>query len=99
MRVRAKFSYRQSVYTDLCNVRFFFQNPLVHPIITPRFAPTCSKELLEGLGALAKELDVHVQSHICEQKPEVEYTLGLFSGYEHCAAIFERSGLLTNKVQ
>ena len=47
---------------------------------------------------MAKELDVHIQSHICEQKPEVEYTLGLFPDHEHCAAIFERSGLLTEKV-
>lgn len=47
---------------------------------------------------MAKELDVHVQSHICEQKPEVEYTLKLFPDHEHCTAIFEKSGLLTNKV-
>ena len=47
---------------------------------------------------MAKELDVHVQSHICEQQPEVEYTLGLFPGYEHCAANFDSAGLLTEKV-
>lgn len=56
-------------------------------------------KLLEGLGALAKELDVHVQSHVCEQKPEVEYTRRLFPDHEHCATIFEKSGLLTNKVE
>ena len=43
-------------------------------------------------------MDVHVQSHICEQKPEVKFTLELFPDHEHCAAIFERAGLLTNKV-
>ena len=76
-----------------------WQNPLVTPIITPRFAPTCSQALLEGLGGLAKEMDVHIQSHICEQKPEVKFTLELFPDHEHCAAIFERAGLLTDKVR
>ena len=41
---------------------------------------------------------VHVQSHICEQKAEVEYTLSLFPDHEHCADIFDKNGLLTGKV-
>lgn len=47
---------------------------------------------------MARDMDVHVQSHICEQRPEVAYTLNLFPDHEHCAAIFERTGLLTDKV-
>ena len=74
------------------------QNPLINPIITPRFAPTCSQALLQGLGVIAREMDVHVQSHICEQKPEVKFTLELFPDHEHCVAIFERAGLLSDKV-
>ena len=74
------------------------QNPLIQPVITPRFAPTCSPQLLKELGELAKETGVHIQSHICEQKPEVEFTLKLFPGRENCASIFEESGLLTEKV-
>lgn len=78
--------------------KLIHQNPLVQPIITPRFAPTCSTTLLRGLGAMAKEMDVHIQSHICEQNDEVDYTLKLFPDHEHCAAIFEKTGLLTDKV-
>ncbi len=44
------------------------------------------------------ETGTHIQSHICEQKPEVEFTLKLFPDHEHCASIFEKSGLLTDKV-
>ena len=87
------------IYYLGCN--YFFspsQNPLIQPIITPRFAPSCSPELLKELGELAQETGVRIQSHICEQKPEVEYTLQLFPGHEHCASIFEKSGLLTEKV-
>ena len=75
------------------------QNPLVQPIITPRFAPTCSPQLLKGLGQLACETGVNIQSHICEQKDEVEYTLGLFPEHEHCASIFDKNDLLTKKVR
>ncbi|CCX07090.1 Similar to Guanine deaminase; acc. no. Q9R111 [Pyronema omphalodes CBS 100304] len=39
---------------------------LVKPIITPRFVPTCSKDLLDKLGELAKIHDCHVQTHAAE---------------------------------
>ena len=41
-------------------------SPLVQPVITPRFVPTCSPELLARLGALARQHNCHVQSHISE---------------------------------
>jgi guanine deaminase len=39
---------------------------LVHPVVTPRFVPTCSPQLLARLGALAQRHGCHVQSHISE---------------------------------
>ena len=74
------------------------QSPLVLPVVTPRFAPSCSEELLQGLGEVAKETGCHVQSHICEQRPEVELTLQLFPTHKNCSSIFEQAGLLTSKV-
>ena len=56
-------------------------------------------KLLTGLGDLAHEHDLHVQSHICEQKPEVRYTLELFPEHKHSASIFEQARLLTEKVK
>jgi len=50
----------------------------IRPIITPRFAPSCTPELLENLGALAKELRVPVQSHLCETKKEIAWVKELF---------------------
>eukprot|EP00731_Ephydatia_muelleri_P017080 Em0010g178a len=73
------------------------ENSLVKPIITPRFAPTCSEKLLCELGKIAREENLHIQSHICEQKAEVKYTLDLFPSYHDCASIFSSSNLLTNK--
>jgi guanine deaminase len=39
---------------------------LIFPVITPRFIPSCSDELLHGLGALARETGCHVQTHCSE---------------------------------
>lgn len=42
-------------------------NPqLILPIITPRFIPTCSDEVLYALGALAQKNNCHVQTHCSE---------------------------------
>ncbi|MGN7408999.1 guanine deaminase [Sporosarcina sp. SAFN-010] len=38
----------------------------VYPVVTPRFIPTCTNEVLEGLGALAAKYDTHIQSHCSE---------------------------------
>ena len=36
------------------------------PVITPRFIPACSDALLRDLGALAQEMDCHIQTHCSE---------------------------------
>ena len=46
---------------------------LVEPVITPRFVPTCTDELLAGLGDLSIEEDVHIQSHLAEAHDQVEW--------------------------
>lgn len=38
----------------------------VLPVITPRFIPSCTDELLDGLGQLARSCDCHVQTHCSE---------------------------------
>ena len=54
--------------------------------------------LLTSLGAIANEHNLHIQSHICEQKPEIAYTLQLFPDHTCSASIFEQAKLLTEKV-
>jgi guanine deaminase len=39
---------------------------LVSPVITPRFIPSCSDDLLRRLGGLARETGCHVQTHCSE---------------------------------
>ncbi|KAF8128938.1 hypothetical protein EV363DRAFT_1169538 [Boletus edulis] len=70
--------------------------PLVHPIITPRFALSCSNKLLTELGKLAEQLPhVSIQTHISENRKEVEEAMRRFDA-ESYAAVYDRFGLLRN---
>ena len=48
---------------------------LVEPVLTPRFVPTCSDELLAGLGEMSERLNVRVQSHLAEARDQVDWVL------------------------
>lgn len=48
-------------------------NHLVEPIITPRFVPSCTEDMLTALGHLAKELNLSVQSHLSENRSEIDW--------------------------
>ena len=62
--------------------------PIVAPVVTPRFLPTCTEELLRGLGALAAAHDVPIQSHLSESCDELAFSQELFPEYPSDAAAF-----------
>ena len=45
----------------------------VHPMLTPRFTPSCTNGLLAFLGKLAKERGLPVQSHLSENGAEMDW--------------------------
>ena len=44
---------------------------LVEPTVVPRFAISCNKALMVGLGEIAEEYGARVHTHLAETKPEV----------------------------
>ena len=44
---------------------------LVRPIVTPRFIPSCTPEMLRACGELAAKYQLPVQSHLSENKDEI----------------------------
>jgi guanine deaminase len=68
---------------------------LIRPVITPRFIPSCSDDLLRRLGALAQETGCHVQTHCSESDWEHGYVRDRF-GITDTAAL-ERFGLLSRR--
>jgi guanine deaminase len=69
------------------------ESGLILPVITPRFIPSCTDELLTGLGRLARETGCHVQTHCSESDWEHGYVLDR-CGVTDTEAL-ERFGLLT----
>ena len=45
----------------------------VKPMLTPRFTPSCTDELMAFLGKLAAERDLPVQSHLSENRAEMDW--------------------------
>ncbi|KAG2744092.1 Metallo-dependent hydrolase, partial [Suillus brevipes Sb2] len=68
---------------------------LIEPVITPRFVPTCSDELLQGLGKLARDKGVRIQSHLAEAHEEVQWVLS--ERHKDDIDVFDNFDLLTEK--
>jgi guanine deaminase len=71
------------------------EDGLIRPVITPRFIPSCSDELLRRLGALARETGCYVQTHCSESDWEHGYVLNR-CGVTDSAAL-ESFGLLSRR--
>lgn len=70
----------------------------IKPIITPRFVPTCSNELLERLGTLAKNYHLPVQSHLSENPGEVAWVKELVPDAAFYGEVYDRYGLFGKEV-
>ncbi|KAI1876685.1 uncharacterized protein JN550_000757 [Neoarthrinium moseri] len=68
---------------------------LVSPVLTPRFAPSCTRDSLRQLGALAAETGLPVQTHLSENVREIELVASLFPEADGYAAVYDGFGLLT----
>lgn len=69
------------------------RHPLVKPIITPRFVPSCTPELMQGLGALSTKYNVPVQSHLSENTGENALVKMLHPEIEDYAGVYDHYGL------
>jgi len=63
------------------------------PIITPRFIPTCSDELMRKLKELQSEYSLPVQSHLSENLDEVEWVRELCPKCKTYAHAYDQFGL------
>ena len=65
----------------------------VMPILTPRFIPTCTDELMERLGQIQKERGLPVQSHLSENQGEVAWVKELCPASRFYGDAYDRFGL------
>lgn len=67
----------------------------VYPVVTPRFVPSCTDQVLVGLGRIAAEYDVHVTSHCSESDWAHNHVKERFA--KNDAQVLNEFGLLTDK--
>ena len=66
---------------------------LVRPIITPRFVPSCTPELLKACGELANTYRLPVQSHLSENTSEIAWVAELEPESKNYGDAYNRYGL------
>jgi len=79
--------------TEEIITKFKDKSPLVKPIITPRFVPSCSRELLQGLGELSVKYNMPVQSHLSENKGEIAWVKDLYPTSRYYGDVYNNFNL------
>ncbi|WP_437591312.1 guanine deaminase [Sorangium sp. So ce1000] len=70
---------------------------LIEVAITPRFAPSCSRPLMEAAARLAQDHGLLVQTHVAENPAEGEATLRAHPWARDYLDVYDRVGLLTGR--
>ncbi|GAP85986.1 putative guanine deaminase [Rosellinia necatrix] len=70
---------------------------LVSPIITPRFAPACSPEMMRALSELQRETRLPMQTHLSENVGEIDLVRDLFPDSKSYTDVYDAHGLLNEK--
>ena len=65
--------------------------------VSPRFAVTCSMELMTEAAQLAREHDTYIQTHLSENQAEIETVAQLFPDSKSYTDVYHQAGLLTPK--
>lgn len=64
------------------------------PILTPRFIPSCTDDLMYALRDLREEFDLPVQSHLSENYSEIEWIKELCPRSKNYGDAYDQFGLL-----
>jgi guanine deaminase len=64
---------------------------------SPRFAVTCSEKLMRSAGELAQRFGAYLQTHLAENREEIEKVHNLYMAARDYTDVYEKYGLLTPK--
>jgi len=71
---------------------------LITPVITPRFAPSCTREVLAELGRLHHESGCPAQTHVSENLAECAMVAELFPESNSYTHVYDQASLLTSRM-
>jgi guanine deaminase len=96
--------YSESTIESLDTTKLFISkmaaldiSNLVIPCITPRFAPSCTPELMTNLAELAEKFNIPIQSHLSETLGELAWVKELHPDIKDYCSVYDSFGLLTEK--
>lgn len=76
-------------WLEECKKRFQYTKP----ILTPRFIPSCTDELMHGLAEIQKETGLPAQSHLSENKSEIEWVKSLCKEAKSYGEAYDNRGM------
>jgi guanine deaminase len=82
---------------ELCKKWHGRDNGRINYAFTPRFAPTCSEKLMEGVADLAKKYNAYIQTHLSENRSELSWVKELFPQSKNYTDVYYNAGILTQK--
>jgi guanine deaminase len=82
---------------DFVNYTLAQNNQLITPIITPRFVPTCTSELMHKLGEIAQTHNLPIQSHVSENKSEIDWVKSLHPECDSYSSVYLNHNLLNSR--
>lgn len=62
---------------------------------SPRFAVTCSEKLMRSAAELAEKYGAYIQTHLAENREEIEKVHHLYMSARDYTDVYEKAGLLT----
>ncbi len=80
----------------LCRKWHRAENGLLEYAFSPRFAVTCSEKMMRGAAELAARLEAYVQTHLAENREELEKVHHLHMTAHDYTHVYEKCGLLTS---
>ncbi len=82
---------------ELCRKWHGAANSRLLYAFTPRFAPTCSRALMKGVGDLAGQYGAYIQTHLAENPAELQWVRELFPETRSYTDVYFGAGLLGSK--
>ena len=72
------------------------KSPLLTPVITPRFVPSTTSELMHALARISRSRRPHlpIQSHLSENKAEIDWVSSMHPGCDSYTKVYDDHGLL-----
>src|SRR4051794_26131919 len=81
----------------LCRKWHRFDHGRIEYAFSPRFAVACSEKMMRGAAELAERFNAYLQTHLAENREEIEKVHHLFMGAHDYTHVYEKCGLLSSK--